>query len=472
MKLSGVLFAAVIICCLFIGYHIPQKTVLSSDNTEVSHIERETPVVRAVRKVEAAVVNISTEKVVSVRGFNPFGDDWIFDYFSPFRRPTRDVTRQSLGSGVIIDPDGTILTNEHVILPASKIRVTLADGREFEAELIGASRRFDLALLKIETGKKLPFIPPGTSSDLMIGETVIAIGNPYGLASTVTTGVLSAKDRTVTFQDQETRQVHSFHNFLQTDASINPGNSGGPLLNILGELIGINTAIFAHAEGIGFAIPIDKATRIIGDLMELGDVPRIWLGLHVQEITRTLAEYMGLDRLTGVLISEIRKDSPAEHSVLRPGDVITSINNVEIRTRADFRRMLRSFAPGDTVRITFVRDGVEKNSQIEARAVPLDRIEELTWDTFGLELRDITRQDVTQFRLQVNEGSLVNNVRPGSPAADVGIRPGDIIARINRVNIKNTDEFYQQMPYIVQQDSAILVVVRGPNAYRVNLMIQ
>jgi serine protease Do len=461
----------VILGSLLIGFHTAQKTVFSVEDRETFRVERETLVVKAVRKVEASVVNISTEKVVSVRGFNPFGDDWIFDYFSPFRRSPRDVTRQSLGSGVLINADGTILTNEHVILPASKITVTLADGREYEAELIGASRRFDLALLKIDAGEPLPYISPGSSSDLMTGETVIAIGNPYGLASTVTTGVLSAKERTVTFQDQETRQVHSFHNFLQTDASINPGNSGGPLLNILGELIGINTAIIAHAEGIGFAIPIDKAKRIIDDLVELGDVPRIWLGLQVQDITETLAQYMGLHRVTGVLVSEIRNDSPAEESGLKPGDVITSINGVEIRTRSDFRRMLRSFAPGEITRIAFVRNGAEKQSEITAQAVPLDRIEELTWDTFGFELRDITRHDAANFGLKVTEGALVNAVRPGSPAAVVGIRQGDVIARMNRINIQSTKDFYQQMPFVVQQDSAILVVVRGHNAYRVNVMI-
>ncbi|HPQ41721.1 MAG TPA: trypsin-like peptidase domain-containing protein, partial [bacterium] len=298
---------------------IAAVSVMAADGMGTA-MERETPVVRAVRKVEAAVVNISTEKVVSVRDFNPFGNDWIFEYFNPYRRPQRNVTRQSLGSGVIIDPEGIILTNEHVILPASKINVTLADGREFEAELVGAARRFDLALLKIETGESLPYLSPATSSDLMIGETVIAIGNPFGLSSTVTTGVLSAKNRTITFQDEETRRTHTYYDFLQTDASINPGNSGGPLLNILGELVGINTAIYARAEGIGFAIPIDKAKRIIDDLLELGEVPRIWLGLQVQDLNDVLMRHLGIDRSEGVLVSEVRKDSPARIAGLMPGD--------------------------------------------------------------------------------------------------------------------------------------------------------
>lgn len=433
---------------------------------------RESPVVRAVRKVEAAVVNISTEKVVSVKGFNPFGDDWIFDYFGQGNRMRQNITRQSLGSGVLIREDGTILTNEHVILPASKITVTLADGRDFEAELLGASRRFDLALLKINAGAPLPYLPPGKSGDLMIGETVIAIGNPYGLASTVTTGVISAKDRTVTFKDPETRQSHVFHDFLQTDASINPGNSGGPLLNILGDLIGINTAIFDQAEGIGFAIPIDKALRVIDDLLEWGDVPRIWLGLHVQELTETLAQHFGIDRLTGVLVSEVRQDSPALTAGLKPGDLIVSIGNAEIRTSDDYRELTRNYTPGDSISVTYLRDGSEKTCIIKACAVPLDRVDELAWDSLGLQFRDITRKDVQSLKLYVTEGALVTAVRPGSPAADVGIRQGDVVARLNRVNLKNAQDLDKLMPYVVQQDSTILVVVRGTNAYRVNVMVQ
>lgn len=435
-------------------------------------VERETPVVRAVRRVEPAVVNISTEKVVSVREFNPFGNDWIFEYFNPYRRPQRNVKRQSLGSGVIIDPEGVILTNEHVILPASRINVTLSDGREFEAELIGAARRFDLALLKIDAGEPLPYISPATSSDLMIGETVIAIGNPFGLASTVTTGVLSAINRTITFQDEETRRTHTYYDFLQTDASINPGNSGGPLLNILGELVGINTAIYARAEGIGFAIPIDKAKRIIDDLLELGEVPRIWVGLQVQDLNEMLARHLNIDRSDGVLVSEVRNNSPAGKADLEPGDVIIRIGQRDITNTTEYRSILRDFTPGDRIEMTVVRDGREVKRLMEARAVPVDRVEELTWDLLGLQIRSLTRKDTRDYRLYVKEGAFVTGVRPGSPAEEVGIKVGDIIARMNRVNVTRDKTIYEQMPYIVQQDAVILVVVRGANAYRVTLTIQ
>lgn len=447
-------------------------SALAVDGMTYSHTNlRETPVVKAVRKTDPAVVNISTEKVVSVRGFNPFGDDWIFEYFRHYRRPQRNVKRQSLGSGVIINSEGIILTNEHVILPASKITVTMSDGREFEAELIGASRRFDLALLKINSDQPLPFVPPATSHDLMIGETVIAIGNPYGLSSTVTTGVISAQDRTITFQDKETKQVHTYYDFLQTDASINPGNSGGPLLNIYGELIGINTAIYAQAEGIGFAIPIDKAKRVIDDLLELGEVPRIWLGLQVQDLTDLLARHLGISQASGVLVSEVRGNSPAQKAGLQSGDVIIRIGDKVVHNTMEYQTMIRQFTPGDNIEFTVARGNRELKRTMIAVAVPTDRVEELAWDLLGVQFRDLKRKDLGRYGRYAPDGVLVTSVRAGSPAEEVGIKTGDIISRLNRTTIKKEDDLNKLIPLIVQQDSVVLVVVRGANAYRVTLTL-
>jgi len=446
-------------------------TATTTADTE-SKLIRETPVVKAVRKADPAVVNISTEKVVSIQGFNPFGEKWIFDYFRYNNRPNRNVTRQSLGSGAIITSDGVILTNEHVILPASKINVTLSDGREFEAELIGASRRFDLALLKINADEPLPFLEPASSEDLMIGETVIAIGNPYGLSSTVTTGVLSAKNRTITFKDQDTNQLHTYFDFIQTDASINPGNSGGPLLNILGELIGINTAIFAKAEGIGFAIPISKAKRIIDDLMELGEVPRIWMGLQVQDLNAALAKHLQINQFVGVLVSEVRSDSPAERAGLLRGDVIAAVNHHEVHSTQEYRTMIREFTPGDKVDLLILRNGIELQLVMEAATVPLDRVEELTWDLMGFQFRNVTKKAIRRYGLYATDGVLITSVRPGSPAEEVGIKRGDLLARINRTNVKQDKDLYKQIPFLVQQESVTLVIIRGNNAYRVTLTIQ
>jgi serine protease Do len=263
---------------IFLGFAI---LMISSALARSSFVQktdlRRTPVVEAVKKVAPAVVNISTEKIVK-RRINPFFDDYGFffgDFFQNFPS-SRTYKRQSLGSGVLIDPKGYIITNEHVILPASKIKVVLVDGREFEGKLIGSDSKFDLAVIKIEAESDFPAIKIGKSIDLMIGETVISIGNPFGLSHSVTTGVISALNRTIVTDE---KRVYS--DFIQTDASINPGNSGGPLLNILGELIGINTAIYQKAEGIGFAIPIDKARRIVDDLIQSGYVHRAWLGIGV-----------------------------------------------------------------------------------------------------------------------------------------------------------------------------------------------
>ncbi len=431
---------------------------------------RVTPVVKAVQEASPAVVNISTEKVVTVSDFNPFGHGWVNNFFQPMNR--RNITRTSLGSGVIIRPDGIILTNEHIILPASKITVTLGDGMEYEADLIGASRRLDLALLKINDKNPLPFIPPGYSNDLMIGETVIAIGNPFGLSSTVTTGVISALNRTISFKDQESGQTHTYFNFIQTDTSINPGNSGGPLLNILGELVGINTAIYAEAQGIGFAIPIDKAKRVLDDLLEKGDVPRIWLGVHVQELTQALAQHLRIQSEQGVLISEIRTDSPGEAAGLQSGDVITKMDGQSILSPAEYRERLREYTPGNQILMHVLRGEKELDIPVTAQELPLARRKELAWDLVGLQVRDLTSSDISSGRLMVDKGVMVTNVRTGSPAENVGIKAGDVLLQLDRDNITNEQQFLEGIKNAVNQDSIMLVVIRRTNAYRVSLELE
>ena len=257
---------------------------------------RRTPIVKAVERVGASVVNINTEEVApAVR--NPFRDSRnpFFDQFFKEFFPSRDNNRRSLGSGVIIHPEGYILTNEHVVSKATIIKVTLIDKREFDARLVGSDIKSDLAVIKIETNENLPHVSLGRSDDLMIGETVIAIGNPFGLQHTVTTGIISALHRSIKGGGNRV-----YREFIQLDASINPGNSGGPLLNIEGSLIGINTAIFKQAEGIGFAIPINKAKRIINDLIRYGKVRRGWLGVSVQSITKEMLSFFNIERVRGV----------------------------------------------------------------------------------------------------------------------------------------------------------------------------
>src|SRR5213596_2830361 len=314
--------------------------------------ERRSLVVQAVEKAGPAVVNVSTEQVVERRGSPfPFPEDPFFDqYFRDFfdLRPRR-FTTTSLGSGVIVAPDGTILTNEHVILRASRIHVTLADEREFDAKLVGADSDSDVAVLRVQAGGELPHVTLGTSSDLMIGETVIAIGNPFGLSHTVTTGVVSAVGRSLHDEDR------TYTDFIQTDASINPGNSGGPLLNIKGELIGINTAIYGKAQGIGFAIPVDRARRVMKDLVSYGEVRRVWVGLVVQDLTPQLAQHFGTRR--GVVVAEIDPGSPAAGAGLARGDVITRVDGREVRSRDDFEQRVEDRAEDSKLVVTRRREG-------------------------------------------------------------------------------------------------------------------
>src|SRR5215831_5151952 len=285
---------------------------------------RRTPVVAAVESAGPATVNITSTQVV-VDQANPFmrGDPFFDEFFSRFMNP-RASTAQSLGTGVIINRDGFVLTNEHVLAGSTQIRVTLSDGRQFDAELVGGDPASDLAVVRVKSKDPLPTPKLGDSDDLMIGESVIAIGNPFGLNSTVTTGVLSATNRSIRGDGRE------YHGFLQTDASINPGNSGGPLLNMDGEVIGINTAILGNAQGIGFAIPINRARRIVNDLIAHGEVQATWFGIWLQELTPALRDAMGSDQATGVLVSNVYEGTPAASAGMQRGDILTTLDGTPV----------------------------------------------------------------------------------------------------------------------------------------------
>jgi serine protease Do len=306
---------------------------------------RETAVVKAVRKVSPVVVNISSEFEVHGRA-NPFSgmglDPSLKDFFKDFFDPgfEQRYQRASLGSGVIIDGKrGFILTNNHVIQKTGAITVVLKDGREFKAQIVGADPESDLAVLRIAAQPPLPDIKMGNSDDLMVGETVFAIGNPFGFSNTVTTGVVSATNRSIRSEDMV------YHDFIQTDASINPGNSGGPLLNINGELIGINTAIYAKAQGIGFAIPINKAKRIVADLIKFGEVVQAWVGLTVQDVDRRLAQYLQLKDTKGVLVKKVEETGPARKAGIQDGDVIVALGKRNILSENDYQTAMRGLRP-------------------------------------------------------------------------------------------------------------------------------
>ncbi|MBT8371139.1 MAG: trypsin-like peptidase domain-containing protein, partial [Deltaproteobacteria bacterium] len=351
---------------------------------------RETAVVKAVRNISPAVVNISSAYEIRKRtspfsgfGFNPFFEEFFKDFFDP--RFDRRQRHTSLGSGVIIDgKKGLILTNAHVIQKAGTIKIVLQDEREFEARIVGADPDSDLAVLRIDSEQRLPSIKMGNSDDLMIGETVIAIGNPFGFSHTVTTGVISALNRSIRSEDRE------YHDFIQIDASINPGNSGGPLLNINGDLIGINTAIYAKAQGIGFAIPIKKARKIISDLIQHGEVIHAWVGITVQNIDENVARYLKIPGQKGVMVTSVEPHSPAKEAGLQEGDIITSMGKKRIDSIDDYESVTKSLAAGDTLQAKLWRNGDKQIKAIKTKVFPLEQAENLAFRLLGIKVADLT----------------------------------------------------------------------------------
>ena len=415
---------------------------------------RRTAAVQAVERVGPAVVNITTEHQAQPSNpFAPFAGDPFFDqFFRDFFEP-RARSAQSLGSGVLIDPEGHVLTNEHVVRRASRIRLSLADGRTLDAELVGADPNNDIAVLRVRSDEPLPWIPPGRSHDLMVGEPVIAIGNPFGLSSTVTTGVISALDRSIRSGD------HTFHGFLQTDASINPGNSGGPLLNAEGDLIGINTAIYQGAQGIGFAIPIDVALRIVSDLLDDGEVTPVWLGLGFQDLQPDLGLALELPPgETGALVNEVRESSPADQAGVRRGDVVTRMDGRPVASGRAFFEMLSSATAGQEVVLSLWREGSAQTRRVRLEAIPADAVLHLAVELIGVEL-------------QPHEGGgyRVQSVRPGSGAARIGLQPGDLVLGINGRALQSENQLRRSLLDLRGRDQALLVVQRAGGRYHVTV---
>jgi len=415
---------------------------------------RRTVTVQVVERAGPAVVNITTERVVGASPFRGFGNDPLFDrFFQDFFEPRVPQTLQSLGSGVLIDADRHILTNEHVVARASRIRVTLADGREFDATLIGADPNNDIAVLRAETGDKLPWIPLGTSRDLMVGEPLIAIGNPFGLQSTVTTGVVSALDRSIR------SEARVYHGFLQTDASINPGNSGGPLLNAEGRLIGINTAVYGGAEGIGFAIPIDVAARVVAQLLEHGEVVPVWLGAEVQDLDEVLQRGLGLRRdQVGVVVNRVREPSPAQRAGLRRGDLVARLDGHVVASPRAFFEILSTATPDQPLALEIFRDGRAQTLHAKAEAAPDDLVAALLREKLGLGLRPAQ-----------GGGYEVAAVREGSGAERIGIRPGDLVLGINGRPLDGGDALRRASLDLQGLSGALVVVQRGPGRYHLTI---
>ena len=418
---------------------------------------RQNTTVRVVKEIGPSVVNITTERVVASRSPFPRGSNPFFDsFFRDFFEPQLPETVQSLGSGVLIDAQHHILTNEHVVRRASRIRVSLADGTEFDATLVGADPNNDIAVLKVDTDGRLPWLKPGRSNDLMVGESVIAIGNPFGLSNTVTTGVISALNRSIRTED------FVYHGFIQTDASINPGNSGGPLVNAEGELIAINTAIYGGAQGIGFAIPIDTAKRVVDELIEHGEVTPVWLGLDFQDLDPQLAAAMELpQKLSGALVNRVREDSPARRADLRRGDVVTRFDGRSIDSARSFYEMLEISVAGQDLQIEFWRGGRLQTVAVKLEVLPLPQVARFVNEMLGMELQP-----------RRGGGYTVDSVRDGSGSARIGIARGDLVLAINGTTLANDDSLRRSVLSLRGRSHALVVVQREEARYHVTIPLR
>ena len=429
---------------------------------------RENDVVKAVRKASPAVVNISSQYEIrknsnpfSGYGMDPKLDKFFRDFFAP--ELERREKRTSLGSGVIIDGTrGLVLTNTHVVEKATTIRVALNDQREFEATIIGMDPDSDLAVLKIQSDQVLPAIQMGHSDDLMIGESVVAIGNPFGFSHTVTTGVVSSVNRSIKTADRV------FHKFIQTDASINPGNSGGPLLNINGELIGINTAIYAQAQGIGFAIPINRAKRIISDLINFGEVVQAWIGMTVQALDSNLSNYLGVPGDVGLMVTAVETESPAATAGIDEGDIILSIDGLRITDIVAYQAKMNEISAEQTLSVEISRKGKITRISIETAIFPLDRALELASQRLGIKVTGLDEQSQLTYGIKTNTGVLIIEMSRGSHLDQLGVRPGDIIRQIDEARVETLADFKAAIIKYRHKPSVVLLIQRHGNLYYVN----
>ncbi len=414
------------------------------------------------KNASPSVVNISTVKVVKGGGQipAPFGpDDPFREFFERFfgDRAPRDFKQRSLGTGFIIDEQGFILTNNHVVEGTDEITVTLADKREFAAKIIGRDSKTDLALIRIESDQVLPALPLGDSDKLEVGDWVMAIGNPYGLGHTVTAGIVSAKYRQI--------GAGAYDNFIQTDASINPGNSGGPLLDTTGKVIGVNTAIFSQSGGsigIGFAIPINMAKDLVPQLKK-GKVVRGWLGVMIQNITPELKDKLKLSTENGALVADVVAGGPAEKAGIERGDVIVTFDEKDIGESDDLPYIVASTPVGKTVTVEVIRKGQRKSIQVEVGELAEEEKPQVASEArpnLGLTVREITPELARNFGLSETSGVVIVQVQANSPAQEAGLAPGDMILEIDQVEVKDLEQFNKMTEGYKAGDTILFLVKR------------
>ena len=465
---------------------------LSLSNFPAGSSSNNNPIVPIVKRASLAVVNIDVEKITSKRSQRSpfpfdFDDDPIFKHFfgDNFREYNRSVPMKGRGSGFIVSKEGLIITNNHVVDKVDKITVSvlLADGskKTYEAKLQGSDPTYDLAVIKIEPDAALPVLELGDSDALEVGEWVIAIGNPYGFEHTVTAGIISAKNRSVHGGEV------NFDDFLQTDAAINPGNSGGPLLDMNGKVIGINAAIAPFAQGLGFAIPVNRAKEIMGDLISVGHARRGWLGVGIGNVTPQMAKIYGGGSTEGAMINDVFKGDPADKAGIKRGDIVIEINGDKIKDAQALTNKIRSLAPGSTAKIVVIRRGKkmtfnvkldERAADPDSRNKPVDNKEKdssrkesdssTALKDFGI--NRISRLDSSNKRRygfdSEAQGVIISEVSRNSPAYNVGIREGDLLLEVNAREVMSPEDVAKA---IGKDDALVLLIERDKNTFFIQI---
>ena len=439
------------------GLEVGAKTALTSPAAPGSFTE-------LAERLSPTVVNIKVTKTEKI-GFDhpqlpegPFGD-FFERFFKGMPQGPESRRIQGAGSGVIISTDGYILTNNHVVEGAKEVTDTLSDKQEYKARVVGRDPKTDLAIVKVEAPNSLPAASLGDSEQLKVGEWVLAIGNPFGLSQTVTSGIVSAKGRVI--------GAGPYDDFIQTDASINPGNSGGPLFNMKGEVVGINTAILPQGQGIGFAIPVNTAKPLIPQLVSKGEVTRGYLGVNIQSISPELAKALKLKETKGALVADVVEGSPAEKAGVRRGDVIVAYNGKAVEDSHNLPVMVAATPVGQAVTLTVLRDGKEQQLSMEVAKLPSDETKAKAEESaqpaggkLGLRLHNVNPELARQLGLKADRGVVVMGVEPGSPAEEAGIQTGDVILEVNRKPVTSINEVTEQVTKTGDGDQVLLLVQR------------
>ncbi len=489
MKKTSLLF--LIIISLISGYLLGNRTGLFSKKATLPSYTYNIQVPESVsgegtafsgvvKVISPLVVNISTSKTIVKKDSAPFSDFFdnpMKDFFERYNMP-KQWKEQSLGSGVVVSTDGYIITNNHVVEKADEIKVTLYDQQDFKGKIVGTDPKSDLAIIKI-SASNLPSIQWGDSDSLQVGEFVLAFGNPYSLGHTVTMGIVSAVGRANV-------GIADYEDFIQTDAAINPGNSGGPLVNIKGELVGINTAIFSRTggyQGIGFAVPSNMVQSIMGQLIKEGKVTRGWLGVTIQNLTPELSKEFDLKKTTGALVTDVFEGSPAYKAGLKRGDVILEINGREIKNVEALRNLVAQSKVDSSIKLAVLRDSKTLAVDVKISEFPQDvtrLVPDLPQDSMdqeenifaGISVMDLTGEISKQLGLSRTEkGVVVAKVDPYSSGEESGLKKGDVIQEINKKKIKGLDDFNKVIPQLRKGDTILIFLNRGGNKFYVTVKL-